>query len=230
MQSKLLSQNLDEKWQSFFADEFTKPYFVALEQFVLEEYKNKTVFPPVENIFRAFSFVSPQDVKVVILGQDPYHGKNQANGLAFSVCDRCKIPPSLNNIYKELVDDMGCPKPANANLTLWAEQGVLLINTVLSVEEAKPNSHKAKGWEVLSDFVITALSQEYENLVFILWGAPSQKKASLIDTKKHLILTSAHPSPLSAYRGFFGSKPFSKTNEYLQSKQKSPINWCLKTY
>ncbi len=218
---------LNSNWLAFFNDEFKKDYFLELQKFVEKEYKTKTIFPKYENIFRAFNLIAPQDVKVVIIGQDPYHGLNQANGLAFSVCERCKIPPSLRNIYKELLDDVSCETPASGNLTKWAEQGVLLINSVLSVEESKPNSHKNRGWEIFSDSVIRKLSYQYENMVFILWGSPSQKKEALIDTSRHLILKSAHPSPLSAYRGFFGSKPFSKANEYLKEHSKGAIEWCL---
>ena len=214
-------------WLDLFRDEFKKDYFISLKQFIEDEYKNNTIFPQYDNIFRAFNLLKPDEVKVVIIGQDPYHGLNQANGLAFSVCDRCKIPPSLKNIYKELIDDIHCEMPANGNLTSWAEQGVLLINSVLTVQESKPNSHKEKGWEVLTDNIIKKLSDRYENIVFILWGAPSQKKDKLIDLNKHLIIKSAHPSPLSAYRGFFGSKPFSKTNHYLKEHKKQTIDWCL---
>ena len=218
---------INTSWSDLFNDEFKKDYFISLKQFVEDEYKYKTIFPQYDNIFRAFNLVNPNKLKVVIIGQDPYHGLNQANGLAFSVCDRCKIPPSLKNIYKELMDDIHCDMPANGNLTSWAEQGVLLINTVLTVQESKPNSHKEKGWELLTDNIIKKVSDRYENIVFILWGVPSQKKENLIDSDKHCILKSAHPSPLSAYRGFFGSKPFSKTNEYLLKHNKQVIEWCL---
>lgn len=218
---------INKDWLDLFRDEFKKDYFISLKQFIEDEYTNKTIFPQYDNIFRAFNLLKPDEVKVVIIGQDPYHGLNQANGLAFSVCDRCKIPPSLKNIYKELIDDINCEMPANGNLTLWAEQGVLLINSVLTVQESEPNSHKEKGWEVLTDNIIKKLSDRYENIVFILWGAPSQKKEKLIDSNQHCILKSAHPSPLSAYRGFFGSKPFSKTNHYLKEHKKQTIDWCL---
>jgi uracil-DNA glycosylase len=218
---------LKEEWRELLAQEFQKDYYKNLEKFIEYEYKTKTVFPKYEDIFRAFDLLTPEKVRVLILGQDPYHGANQANGLAFSVNSRSKIPPSLRNIYKELVDDIGCKTPANGNLTPWAKQGVLLFNTVFSVLEGSANSHKEKGWEILSDSIIEKLSQTQEHIVFILWGAASQKKASLIDETKHLILSSAHPSPLSAYRGFFGSKPFSKANEYLQSNNLKAIEWCL---
>ncbi|ADN08769.1 uracil-DNA glycosylase [Sulfurimonas autotrophica] len=218
---------LDDEWKKFLSDEIHKEYFIELMKKVSLEYESRTVFPSYKNIFRAFNLVNPSEVKVIIIGQDPYHGMNQANGLAFSVCDRCKIPPSLRNIYKELVDDLGCKYPKSGNLTQWTAEGVLLINAVLTVEKGQANSHKEFGWQKFTDAVIKKLSDEKTNLVFILWGAPSQKKESFIDTKKHFVVKSAHPSPLSAYRGFFGSKPFSKTNEYLIAQKKKPINWCL---
>lgn len=218
---------VSNEWFLFFEDEFSKDYFKKLELFLLEEYKSKTVYPELKNIFRAFNLLAPSEVKVVIIGQDPYHGPNQANGLAFSVSKQSKIPPSLVNIYKELVDDIGCAYPLNGDLTSWAKQGVLLINSVLTVEKSLANSHKSKGWEIFTDSVIGKLSHENEHIVFLLWGKPSQQKASLIDDKKHLILKAPHPSPLSAYRGFFGSKPFSKINSYLNKHNKKEINWAL---
>jgi uracil-DNA glycosylase len=218
---------LNNEWTSSLDDELQKDYFIKLQIFIESEYKTKTIFPKYENIFRAFNLIAPDKVKVVILGQDPYHGINQANGLAFSVCDKCKIPPSLKNIFKELIDDLECGVPKNGNLTKWANDGVLLINSVLTVVESKPNSHKNMGWEIFTDSVIRKLSLEYENIVFILWGGPSQKKESLIDTTKHCVLKASHPSPLSSYRGFFGSKPFSQANKYLKSKNRDEIDWCL---
>ena len=218
---------LHDNWSKFLENELKKEYFCKLESFIELEYATKTIFPEYKNIFRAFNLLSPEDVKVVIVGQDPYHGLHQANGLAFSVCDDCKIPPSLSNIYKELVDDLSCSKPKNGNLTGWAEQGVLMINSVLTVEEAKANSHKQRGWEIFTDSVIEQLSCRFEHIVFILWGGATQKKEKLIDGKKHLILKSAHPSPLSAYRGFFGSKPFSKSNQYLNKYSAGELDWCL---
>jgi len=218
---------LKNEWSSLLASQMQEPYFIKLQEFVDSEYASKTIYPKYENIFRAFNLVNPESVKVVILGQDPYHGQSQANGLAFSVCDECKVPPSLKNIFTELVDDMACKNPSSGNLTQWAEEGVLLINSVLTVENAKANSHKNKGWEKFTDFVIQMLSLEYENIVFILWGNPSQKKEKLIDASRHLILKAPHPSPLSSYRGFFGSKPFSKLNEYLKANGKKEISWCL---
>jgi len=221
--------HINEDWYHFFKDEFTKDYFIELQAFIEKEYATKRIYPKYENIFRAFNLLTPSEVKVVIIGQDPYHGDNQANGLAFSVSSQSKIPPSLVNIYKELVDDIGCGYPINGDLGLWAEQGVLMINSVLSVEKGLPNSHKDKGWEKFTDSVIMKLSQEYEHIVFVLWGNPSQKKASLIDETKHLILKAPHPSPLSSYRGFFGSKPFSKINTYLKENNIKEIKWALKS-
>ena len=218
---------LKNEWLDLLSGQMKEEYFVKLQKFVDAEYISKVIYPKYENIFRAFNLISPKKIKVVIIGQDPYHGQSQANGLAFSVCDECKIPPSLKNIFIELVDDMDCKNPSSGNLTQWAEEGVLLINSVLSVEQAKANSHKNKGWEKFTDFVIEKLSLEYENIVFILWGNPSQKKDKLIDATKHLILKAPHPSPLSSYRGFFGSKPFSKSNEYLKAHGKKEISWCL---
>ena len=218
---------LNNKWTSFLENEMDLEYFVKLKQHIDKEYKSKTIFPKQENIFRAFNLISPQKIKVVIIGQDPYHGIDQANGLAFSVSKECKIPPSLNNIFKELADDIGCAMPVNGELDKWSKEGVFLINSVLTVELSKANSHKNIGWEIFTDSVIKKLSTEFENIVFILWGNPSQKKEILIDNNKHLIIKSSHPSPLSSYRGFFGSKPFSKANEYLKTNAKKEINWCL---
>ncbi|MCW8894820.1 MAG: uracil-DNA glycosylase [Sulfurimonas sp.] len=218
---------LNKEWSDFLDNEIHSNYFIKLQNFIDYEYKTKNIFPKYENIFRAFNLTSPDKVKVVILGQDPYHGINQANGLAFSVCDECKIPPSLKNIFKELQEDIGCKTPRNGNLGKWAQEGVLLINSVLTVVESKANSHKNIGWETFTDSVINKLSCKCENIVFILWGAPSQKKESLIDLNKHLILKAPHPSPLSSYRGFFGSKPFSQSNRYLNKNNKIEIDWCL---
>ncbi|MDY0116505.1 MAG: uracil-DNA glycosylase [Sulfurimonadaceae bacterium] len=218
---------LDTDWKDLLAEEFDKEYFLQLQSFVEQEYQEKTVYPKYENIFRAFNLMKPQNVKVIIIGQDPYHGVNQANGLAFSVCDSCPLPPSLKNIYKELATDLGCEISSSGNLIEWAEQGVLLINTILTVREKEPYSHKNRGWEIFTDTLLGRLSQEFEHIVFILWGAPSQKKEKLIDSTKHLIIKSAHPSPLSAYRGFFGSKPFSHANNYLHLNGKESIEWCL---
>lgn len=218
---------LNRVWQIFLDSEINKEYFNKLSTFIDLEYENTTIYPKYENIFRAFNLLKPSEVKVVIIGQDPYHGASQANGLAFSVSSHLKIPPSLKNIYKELVEDIGCEMPANGDLTSWANQGILLINAVLTVREAQANSHKDKGWERFTDSVIKKLSEDFENIVFILWGNPSQKKSILIDESKHLIIKSVHPSPLSAYRGFYGSKPFSKTNEYFIKNGINKINWSL---
>ncbi|MDF1875947.1 uracil-DNA glycosylase, partial [Sulfurimonas sp. SAG-AH-194-I05] len=207
--------------------ELSSNSYLKLNKFIDYEYKNKIIFPKYENIFRAFNLLSPNKIKVVILGQDPYHGKNQANGLAFSVSDPCKIPPSLKNIFKELLDDTGYDKLTCGNLSSWSKEGVFLINSVLTVAESKPHSHRNKGWEIFTDSVIQKLSYSYENIVFILWGKPSQKKEKLIDKDKHLVLVAPHPSPLSAYRGFFGSKPFTKANAYLLACAKEKINWRL---
>lgn len=195
----------------------------------LDEQKEagKAIYPKEENVFQALKLTPLEEVRVVILGQDPYHGENQAQGLAFSVPDDQKLPPSLRNIFKELSDDLGIPSPKKGDLTSWAKQGVLLLNTVLTVEAGKAGSHHNRGWEAFTDEVLKAVNRERNNVVFILWGSPAQKKASLIDESRNLILRSAHPSPLSSYRGFFGSKPFSKTNEYLRSHGLREIRWDL---
>lgn len=218
---------INNEWKSFLRDEFEKDYFQKLTCFIDAEFSSKIIYPEYSSIFRAFNLLKPNEVKVVIIGQDPYHGPNQANGLAFSVSKQCKIPPSLVNIYKELVDDIGCEYPKYGDLTSWAIQGVLMINSVLTVEKSLANSHQGKGWEIFTDAVIKKLSNEYENIVFVLWGNPSQKKEFFIDSSKHLILKAPHPSPLSAYRGFFGSKPFSKINNYLKIHNREPIDWAL---
>ena len=218
---------LNKVWSLFLQTYLQSNEYDKLNNYIEDEYKRKTIFPKYENIFRAFNLVTPSEVKVVIIGQDPYHGLNQANGLAFSVCDTCKIPPSLVNIFKEYVEDTGYTYPSSGDLTKWSEEGVLLMNTVLTVQEAKANSHKNIGWEDFTDNVIKKLSSEYKNIVFILWGNPSQNKSTLIDESKHLVLKAPHPSPLSSYRGFFGSKPFSITNEYLKNSNKEIVNWRL---
>ena len=198
-----------------------------LKTFLIEEKKNYTIFPQGSHIFNAFNSTPFENVKVVILGQDPYHGAGQAHGLSFSVQHGIALPPSLQNIFKELVSDIGCPYPKSGDLTHWAHEGVLLLNTLLTVRSGEPFSHKEHGWERFTDQVIRTLSAQREHIVFILWGAPAGKKASLIDGTKHLILKAPHPSPLSSYRGFFGSKPFSQTNQYLKLMQITPIEWCL---
>lgn len=218
---------IPESWKKVLHAEFTKEYFVNLKQFLLDEKSKYTIYPKNRDIFHAYNSMEFHDVKVVILGQDPYHGVGQAHGLSFSVQDGIVFPPSLKNIFKELVDDIGCDYPTSGNLTKWAEQGVLLLNTVLTVRAGEANSHREKGWEYFTDATIRAISENLENVVFILWGRPAQMKEKLIDTSKHFILKAPHPSPLSSYRGFFGSKPFSKTNEYLLEHGKTPIDWCL---
>ncbi len=223
----MVNPKIEESWKKVLFEEFQKPYFETLKTFLVEEKKHHTIYPRGENIFAAFEHTPFENVEVVILGQDPYHGAGQAHGLSFSVQDGVPHPPSLQNIFKELKDDLGCTIPKNGNLTSWAKQGVFLLNTVLTVRASEANSHRNQGWENFTDAVIKLLSAQKEHLVFILWGAPAGAKASLIDSKKHLILRAPHPSPLSSYRGFFGSKPFSKSNEYLSSKGKKPIDWCL---
>ena len=215
--------NINTQWNHILHDVQSD----ELNSFISRAYDSSVVFPKREELFNAYNLTPLDNIKVVILGQDPYHGVNQANGLAFSVKNGVKIPPSLQNILKELVDDIGCSMPKSGDLTPWAKQGVFLLNSVLSVEEAKPASHQNCGWEELTDKTIEGISQNCENVVFILWGKPAQKKYRLIDTTKHLILTAPHPSPLSSYRGFFGSKPFSKANKFLQEHSIEPVDWCF---
>ena len=204
------------------------PYMEELRTFLLhEEKEGKSIYPPSENIFAAFNLTPFDQVKLVILGQDPYHGPDQAHGLCFSVKPGVKLPPSLVNIFKELKEDLGILPPGHGCLDAWARQGVLLLNNVLTVEDGKAGSHHLKGWEKLTDKIIDLLNEKKENLVFILWGSPAQKKAQKVDEKKHFIIKSVHPSPLSSYRGFFGSKPFSQANNFLISKGLEPINWSL---
>lgn len=212
-------------WLTALGGEFHKPYYRQLFEFVKNEYNTTVVFPPADDIFNAFHLTPLSKVKVVILGQDPYHNVGQAHGLCFSVKPDVEIPPSLVNIYQELHDDLGCYIPNNGYLVKWAEQGVLMLNTVLTVRAHVANSHHGKGWEEFTDAAIRVLAEERENLVFILWGSYAQKKGAFIDRNKHLVLSSAHPSPLSAYNGFFGNKHFSKTNEYLKAHGKTEINW-----
>lgn len=223
----MIDPKIEDSWKKLLWDEFQKPYFTALKEFLIKEKKSHTIYPKGENIFNAFNKTPFDAVKVVILGQDPYHGPNQAHGLSFSVMDGVAYPPSLQNIFKELKEDIGCNIPKSGNLSSWAKEGVFLLNTVLTVRASEANSHRGQGWENFTDAVISLLSEKKEHLVFILWGSPAGAKASLIDQKKHLILKAPHPSPLSSYRGFFSSKPFSKTNEYLISKGKTPISWTL---
>ena len=226
MENKV-NPKIGESWKKVLSSEFSKEYFIQLKQFLVNEKREYKVFPLNKNIFTAYNITTFEDIKVVIIGQDPYHGENQAHGLAFSVQEGTKFPPSLVNIFKELSDDIGCPYPTTGNLVKWASQGVFLINTVLTVRAHSAGSHRDKGWENFTDATIKAISNEKEHVVFILWGRPAQMKEKLIDSSKHLILKAPHPSPLSAYRGFFGSKPFSKTNKYLKSHAINEIDWCL---
>ncbi|MEG1188122.1 MAG: uracil-DNA glycosylase [Bacteroidales bacterium] len=216
---------MEESWKKHLQPEFEKPYFSQLTDFVRHAYQTSTVYPPAKNIFSAFDHTPFDKVKVVIIGQDPYHGPNQAHGLCFSVQDGQKIPPSLVNIYKEIETETGKKMPASGNLTRWADQGVLLLNATLTVEAGKAASHQKQGWEEFTDAVIRELNEKGENIVFILWGAPAQRKGHFIDRNKHLVLESPHPSPLSAYRGFFGNNHFTKANDYLQAHHKTPIEW-----
>jgi uracil-DNA glycosylase len=212
-------------WKTLLSDEFEKPYFQELTSFVKAEYKTQTIYPPGIHIFKAFDRCDLSDVKVVIIGQDPYHGAGQANGLCFSVCEGITFPPSLLNIFKEIRNDLGKPIPASGDLERWARQGVLLLNATLTVRAGSPGSHQSKGWETFTDSVIRKISDEKEGIVFLLWGAYAQKKGEVIDRTKHLVLMAAHPSPFSADRGFFGCKHFSKANNYLKSKGKAEIDW-----
>lgn len=216
---------IEQSWKDQLKDEFEKDYFEKLTDFVRVEYKTKQIFPPARLIFNAFEHTPFGKVKVVILGQDPYHNDGQAHGLSFSVPDGIPAPPSLVNIFKEINRDLGIPVPRSGNLTRWANQGVLLLNATLTVQAHMAGSHQKKGWEAFTDAAIHRLAEKRENLVFILWGAYAQKKASFIDPNKHLVLRSVHPSPLSAYNGFFGNSHFSMANKYLQSKGIAPIEW-----
>lgn len=220
-----MNVQIENSWKERLADEFEKPYFKELTDFVRQEYKTQVCYPPGGLIFNAFNLCPFDQVKVVIIGQDPYHGLGQAHGLCFSVNDGIPFPPSLQNIFKEIQADLGKEVPVSGNLTRWAEQGVLLLNATLTVRAHQAASHQRHGWEEFTDAVIRKLSQERDHLVFILWGAYAQKKGAVIDRERHLVLTSAHPSPLSAYHGFFGNKHFSLTNAYLEQYGKTPINW-----
>ena len=216
---------IGNKWDELLSDEYKKKYFEELLEFVKNEYKTKTIYPKQNEVFNAFRYTDYDDLKVVILGQDPYHGPNQAEGLSFSVSDEVLKPPSLKNIFKELESDLGIQFPEANSLKPWAKQGVLLLNAVLTVEEHKPTSHKDKGWETFTDDVIKIINEKKEPVVFILWGAYARAKKELITNKHHLIIESAHPSPFSARNGFFGSKPFSKTNEFLKKNGIKEIDW-----
>ena len=212
-------------WKELLQEEFDKPYFEELTRFVRAEYTSGVIYPPARNIFRAFDKCPVDSLKVVIIGQDPYHGPGQANGLCFSVNDGIPFPPSLQNIFKEINADMGTTVPQSGNLDRWAEQGVLLLNSVLTVRAHYAASHAGKGWEQFTDAVVKTISERKKNLVYMLWGSYAQRKGGVVDARENLILKSVHPSPLSAYRGFFGCKHFSQANVYLQSVGKQPIEW-----
>jgi uracil-DNA glycosylase len=214
-------------WEQLLEQERQKEYFSQLEAFLETEYRESTIYPKREDIFNSLTYTPYDRVKVVILGQDPYHGPNQAHGLSFSVMPGVKVPPSLKNIYKELHADLGCPIPNHGYLKNWADQGVLLLNTVLTVKAGQANSHRGKGWEVFTDKVIKMLNDREEPVIFVLWGNPAQKKLAFIDQDKHGTILSTHPSPLSAHRGFLGSRPFSTINRMLENNGQSPINWCI---
>lgn len=216
---------IGNKWDSILTEEYNKEYFKNLIDFIKQEYKNKTIYPKQNEVFNAFRYTDFDNVKVVILGQDPYHGPNQAEGLSFSVSNEVLKPPSLKNIFKELESDLGIPFPKDNSLKPWAKQGVLLLNAVLTVEEHKPTSHKDKGWEIFTDNVIKTLNKREKPVVFILWGAYARAKKEYITNPKHYIIESAHPSPFSARNGFFGSKPFSKTNDFLRKNNIKEIDW-----
>ncbi len=218
---------LENDWMQALQGEFHKPYYKELYQFVRNEYNTTVVFPPADDIFNAFHLTPLHEVKVVIIGQDPYHNVGQAHGLCFSVKPDVDIPPSLVNIYQELHDDLGCYIPNNGYLVKWAKQGVLMLNTVLTVRAHQANSHHGKGWEEFTDAAIRTLNEQDRPIVFILWGRPAQMKKSMLTNPHHLILEAPHPSPLSAYRGFFGSKPFSKTNQFLEAHGETPIDWQI---
>jgi uracil-DNA glycosylase len=220
-----MNVRIDESWRQVLQPEFDKPYFELLTNFVRNAYRTTQCFPPAGQIFRAFDLCPFNRVRVVIIGQDPYHDFKQAHGLCFSVQDGVRVPPSLENIYKELNRDLGKPIPTSGNLTHWAEQGVLLLNATLTVEAHRAGSHQGKGWEELTDAAIQALNNQRENVVFMLWGSYAQRKGQFIDRRRHLVLTAVHPSPLSAYRGFIGCGHFSQANAYLQQHGQTPINW-----
>ena len=217
---------LSNSWLKYLQEELEKPYMAQLERFLEAEYGNKKIiYPEANNIFRALNILPVEKIKVVILGQDPYHGEGEAHGLSFSVRSGTKLPPSLSNIFKELKTDCHVERTAGGDLSRWAEQGVLLLNSVLTVEKDKPGSHRNQGWEQFTDKIISVVNEHCDSVVFILWGSYAQKKAQFVNLEKHLVLESAHPSPLSSYRGFFGSKPFSRANEWLKSRHIKEINW-----
>lgn len=218
----------NNSWDILLKDEFEKPYYLNLRKFLAQEYKTQTIYPHMNDIFNALKYTDYQNVKVVILGQDPYHQPNQAHGLCFSVKKGVTPPPSLQNMYKEIHAEYGYPIPDHGELTYWAEQGVLMLNTVLTVRESQPNSHKGMGWEIFTDDIISLLNQRPEPMVFLLWGANARAKTKLITNPAHLVLTSAHPSPLSAYNGFFGNNHFKKANEFLKQNGMKEIDWQIR--
>ncbi|WP_213021007.1 uracil-DNA glycosylase [Siminovitchia terrae] len=218
---------LDNDWAPLLEEEFQKPYYLSLREFLKKEYMEESVYPSMHDIFNALKFTPFHKVKVVLLGQDPYHGHGQAHGLSFSVKPGVKTPPSLKNIFKELQEDVGCRIPNNGCLEKWANEGILLLNTVLTVRAGEAHSHRGKGWETFTDKVISLVNERETPVIFILWGKPAQEKIRLIDTTKHTIIKSPHPSPFSANRGFFGSRPFSKTNECLLGLGEKPIEWQI---
>lgn len=223
-----ISVRLEESWRKALAAEFNSEYLLSLKKFLVnEKSRGKKIYPRGDEIFAALNLTPLESVKVVIIGQDPYHGPGQAHGLCFSVRDKISPPPSLVNIFKEMRQDLGVEPPASGDLTSWAQQGVLLLNAVLTVEDGQPNSHKDKGWEKFTDRIVEILDSQRSGLVFILWGSYAQKKGAFINRDKHLVIESPHPSPLSAHRGFLGSRPFSKANNYLIQKKKSPVDWRL---
>jgi uracil-DNA glycosylase len=224
---KLSDYLYEDSWKEILNNEFHKPYFIKMEKELFKACKSETVYPLVSDIFNALNLTPFNKVKVVILGQDPYHGAGQAHGLSFSVKDGVRLPPSLKNIFKEIESDLEIKASSNGNLESWAKEGVLLLNNQLTVLSGKPMSHKNIGWNEFTDKIIMELNNKRENLVFILWGGPAQKKAKEVDSSKHLVISSVHPSPLSSYRGFFGSKPFTKANIFLESRKLKPINWKL---
>ena len=220
--------NVSEDWRQVMAEELEKPYYKQLSHFVLQEYHSHTIYPPMDDIYNAFQETPLSKVKVLLLGQDPYHNVNQAHGMSFSVLpSQTDIPPSLQNIYKELHDDLGCYIPNNGYLVKWAKQGVLLLNTVLTVRAHSANSHRGHGWEQFTDRVIEVLNEQDRPIVYLLWGKPAQSKSSMLNNPKQLVLTAPHPSPLSAYRGFFGCRHFSKANAFLQEHGVEPIDWQI---
>ena len=220
-----MNLKIEDSWKERLNQEFKKPYFKNLVSFVEEEYNNDTIYPPHSLMFNAFNKCSFHDLKVVILGQDPYHGEGQAHGLSFSVPDGIKLPPSLKNIFKEIANDIESNNALSGNLLKWSNQGVLLLNSILTVKKGRPGSHQMKGWEIFTDAVIELISNNKRNIVFMLWGAYAYKKGLKIDRDNHLVIETSHPSPFSAKKGFFGSKQFSRCNKYLLSCKKKPINW-----